>query len=1028
MWKKIACSFLSLGMTCSITIGHQSDVYAISDPPVNNISTKLVPMPQKVDIKNGSLQVSSRVNIIGEEAADQDALHILTEFLKANTIEINEEFDSKSTTIALGEEDKLNPELKGLEKQLGLPNDTELKAEGYTLAVNSEENEMSKGGTIFVKGKDGDGTFYGVKTLLQLAEKEDNTIEVNNVMITDEPSMSVRGIVEGFYGKPWSHNDRLDQIEFYGDYKLNTYIYAPKDDPYHREKWRVPYPENEMKRMEELITAAKSNKVDFVFALSPGIDIRFDGQSGEDDFQALLAKSESLYDMGVRSFAILFDDIGNKQGAKQANLLNRFNEEFIKTKTDVTPLITVPTEYDTHAMGEIGNLSTYTKAFSETLNKDVKVMWTGQAVVSEALPLENVEFMREVYGDRIGVWWNYPVSDYLRSKLALGPIVNIDNRLEGKLDFFTMNPMEHADLSKISLATGADYSWNTSNYDSDRSWNRSIELLFNDLAPEMKTFANHSSRMTGSWSIGRGDAVNVRKTMDQFWSKLSKRQDTTQEINLLTKEFVEMVQAANTLKEELPPEILSEALASLNKLKLLGENDQLALEMVLAKRNTETEKYNELKKKIEANLPALNGGNRVSEETALAFIKEALEYDPLPKVSFDVSKTFVAPGEEIKFQNTSSMTTEEIEWTFEGAKVEKSIEPNPTVVYEQEGLYTVKLVGKNPLGQDEVIKENVITVSNLANKDTTNLALGKSAAASSSCAPSERPQYAVDGKLNTKWCGNGSGTHQLTVDLGGMNLVSEIVMKHAEEGGEPSGSNTSAYRVLISEDGVNFKELVKVTGNKSGITKDQVPATKGRYVRLMVDKPTQGDDRAARIYEFEVMGLEGDVALPPKYEKPKVEKSILEKTAAEANEKIESDYTVKSWDLFVLALEKANEVLADEKATQDEVNAASENLAKAITGLVRKETFIETGINSIDEDIKTAYEQGLITNHGIVNSLLAKVDHIQKHQADKQKVIDGLHALGNQVKAQSGKKISQEYAEELLSIIEELKNEIAALK
>ncbi|MFJ7727439.1 beta-N-acetylglucosaminidase domain-containing protein [Neobacillus sp. NPDC097160] len=1028
MWKKIACSFLSLGMTCSLTLGNQSDVYAISDSPANKISSKLVPMPQKVDIKSGSLQLSNRVNIIGEEAADQDALHILTEFLKVNKIEINEEFDSKSTTIALGEEDKLNPELKSLENQLGLPNDTELKADGYTLVVNSEENEMSKGGTIFVKGKDGDGTFYGVKTLLQLAEKEDNTIEVNNVMITDEPSMSVRGIVEGFYGKPWSHNDRLDQIEFYGDYKLNTYIYAPKDDPYHREKWRVPYPENEMKRMEELITTAKRNKVDFVFALSPGIDIRFDGQGGEDDFKALLAKSESLYDMGVRSFAILFDDIGNKQGAKQANLLNRFNEEFIKTKTDVKPLITVPTEYDTHAMGAIGALSPYTKAFSETLNKDVKVMWTGQAVVSEALPLENVEFMREVYGDRIGVWWNYPVSDYLRSKLALGPIVNIENSLEGKLDFFTMNPMEHADLSKISLATGADYSWNTSNYDSDRSWNRSIELLFNDLAPEMKTFANHSSRMTGSWSIGRGDAVNVRKTMDQFWSKLSKRQDTTQEINLLTKEFAEMVQAANTLKEELPPEILSEALASLNKLKLLGENDQLALEMVLAKRNTETEKYNELKNKIEASLPALNGGNRVSEETALAFIKEALEYDPLPIVSFDVSKTFVAPGEEIKFQNTSSMTTEEIEWTFEGAKVEKSTEPNPTVVYEQEGLYTVKLVGKNPLGQDEVIKENLITVSNLAKKDTTNLALGKAAVASSSCAPSERPQYAVDGKLNTKWCGNGSGTHQLTVDLGGINLVSEIVMKHAEEGGEPSGSNTSAYRVLISEDGVNFKELVKVTGNKSGITKDQVPATKGRYVRLMVDKPTQGDDRAARIYEFEVMGLEGDVALPPKYEKPKIDKSTLEKTAAEANEKIESDYTVKSWGLFIWALEKAKEVLADGEATQDEVNEASENLAKAITALVLKETFIESGINSLDEDIKTAYEQGLIKNHGILKSLLAKADHIQKHQADKQKVLDGLNALGNQVKAQSGKKISQEYAEELLIMIEELKNEIAALK
>lgn len=188
--------------------------------------------------------------------------------------------------------------------------------------------------------------------------------------------------------------------------------------------------------------------------------------------------------------------------------------------------------------------------------------------------------------------------------------------------------------------------------------------------------------------------------------------------------------------------------------------------MVLAKRNTETEKFNELKNKIEANLPALNEGNRVSEETALAFIQEALKYDPLPVASFEVSKTFVAPGEDLRFKNTSSMTAEEIEWTFEGATVEKSTEQNPTVVYEKEGLYTVKLVGKNPLGQDEMIKESLITVSHLAGKDRTNLALGKTSAASSSCAPTEQPQYAVDGKLNTKWCGNGYGTHQLTVDLG----------------------------------------------------------------------------------------------------------------------------------------------------------------------------------------------------------------------------------------------------------------------
>ncbi|MFJ7936061.1 beta-N-acetylglucosaminidase domain-containing protein [Sporosarcina sp. NPDC096371] len=866
---KRAC-LLSMSLLLLLMVGLNGEqIRAANESSASdNIGNRLVPLPRDIVSKSGTLEISSRVNILGQEAADQDALRILTEFLHENNIVINEEFDKTSTNFALGEEGNLTSDVQKLVESLKLPTVSNLKEESYIVAVHAEANDISQGGTIVLKGKDGDGTFYAVKTLIQLAEQVDGSLAFKNLLITDESSMSVRGIVEGFYGNPWSHNDRLDQIRFYGDYKMNTYIYAPKDDPYHRNRWRDPYPESEMERMKELINTAKNNKVDFVFAISPGIDIRFDGQRGEEDFNALLKKSESLYEMGVRSFSILFDDINNKDGVKQAQLLNRFNKEFIKEKQDVKPLITVPTDYDTRSMGVIGDLNTYTKAFSQTLDKDIKVMWTGQAVVSEKLPLENVEFMRAVYGDQIGVWWNYPVTDYLKSKLALGPIVNIDERLEGKLDFFTMNPMEHANLSKISLATGADYSWNITGYDADRSWNRTIELLFGELAPEMKTFANHSSRMVASWSIGREDAGNVRETMDQLWVKLSKNVDATLEIDALTKEFSDMAKAADTLKEKLPQTILRESSANLNKLKLLGENGKSALDMVLAKVNEEEDKYHALKNKVQANLPALRGGARVSEETVLAFIEAAVNYDPLPVVSFEASTTLIAPGGEVTFTNTSSLTTEELEWTFAGAQIESSTAQNPTVVYEKEGIYTVQLVGKNPLGKDEVIRENLITVTNLAKSGTKNLALGKTATASSSCASSEGPKFAIDGSLRTKWCGNGSGTHTLTVDLGGINVVSEIVMKHAEEGQEPSGSNTSDYRVLISADGVDFKELVKVTGNKNGITKDQVPATKGRYVRLLVDKPTQGDDRAARIYEFEVMGLEGDVELPPKYEKP----------------------------------------------------------------------------------------------------------------------------------------------------------------
>jgi len=44
-----------------------------------------------------------------------------------------------------------------------------------------------------------------------------------------------RGIVEGFFGPPWSIEQRCAMFEFGAKHAMNTYLYAPKDDPYHRE-------------------------------------------------------------------------------------------------------------------------------------------------------------------------------------------------------------------------------------------------------------------------------------------------------------------------------------------------------------------------------------------------------------------------------------------------------------------------------------------------------------------------------------------------------------------------------------------------------------------------------------------------------------------------------------------------------------------------------------------------------------------------------------------------------------------------
>src|SRR5271157_3870796 len=111
------------------------------------------------------------------------------------------------------------------------------------------------------------------------------------VVISDFPSFPERGIVEGFYGVPWTDQDRVDILRFAGQHGMNVYYYAPKDDPYHRKLWRDPYPRDEFGHLRELVEAAHANFVDFYFAISPGLSMTY---SSEEDFGVLTRKLDSI--------------------------------------------------------------------------------------------------------------------------------------------------------------------------------------------------------------------------------------------------------------------------------------------------------------------------------------------------------------------------------------------------------------------------------------------------------------------------------------------------------------------------------------------------------------------------------------------------------------------------------------------------------------------------------------------------------------------------------------------------------------
>jgi hyaluronoglucosaminidase len=345
------------------------------------------------------------------------------------------------------------------------------KAEGYYLKVTDKE--------VVIAGNDESGLFYGVQTLLGMMREG----KLEACTITDWPDVPFRGTVEGFYGTPWSHEARKSQLEFYGRNKMNVYIYGPKDDPWHRDKWREPYPEVEANRIAELVEVAKKNSVNFYWAIHPGVDIKWN----DEDRDHLMAKLEVMYQLGVRSFAVFFDDIWGEgaKADKQAALLNYIDDNFVQVKKDVAPLILCPTEYNKGWANEQGG---YLRTLGSNLNKGIEVMWTGNSVVA-CIDKPTMEWINERIERKGYIWLNFPVNDFVRDHILMGPAYGNGLDIATDVSGFVSNPMEYAETSKISLYGIADYCWNMEAYDYKSNWEKSIKDILPSNHEALRIFA-----------------------------------------------------------------------------------------------------------------------------------------------------------------------------------------------------------------------------------------------------------------------------------------------------------------------------------------------------------------------------------------------------------------------------------------------------------------------------------------------------------------------------------------------------------
>ena len=439
----------------------------------------------------------------------------------------------------------------------------------------------------------------------------------------------LRGVVEGFYGTPWGQKERMDILSFCREHGFNAYLYAPKDDPYHRARWREPYPKKKLRELSKLVRTAKEKQVKFIFAVSPGLDLHYTILKGGTDRELLRKKLEAVYDIGVRDFAVFFDDITELHGEEQAELLNWLEENFVEKHGDVSSLITVPTEYYRKNMQEEdGEVKPYTRDFSAGLHASILPLYTGEGVVCKGISEEELEAANSLYGRSLGIWWNYPVTDYMEAKLALGPVENLPKHAEIPAIFF--NPMKYEELSKIALATGADYANDPEHYDPQISWERAIEKQYGKLARDMKLFAEQSQHLENNWAfVGRADGAALRASMDALWSSWPDGEEADVHWESVRQQTGELLGAVGRLMKELPESSLSECCLQLRLMERIAEADGTALELLKSLRDDDRKKAKRLfasLKKKRGTIQRMEKKALVSDKAARAFLDEVLAY------------------------------------------------------------------------------------------------------------------------------------------------------------------------------------------------------------------------------------------------------------------------------------------------------------------------------------------------------------------------------------------------------------------
>jgi len=258
-------------------------------------------------------------------------------------------------------------------------------------------------------------------------------------------SWGIRGLIEGFYGRPWTWDERAEVMRWSHDRGMTHYVHAPKDDPKHREAWRDPYEPDELDGFRRLVD---EGTLAVGFGISPGLSMDY---RSSDDLGALGAKVDQVLKVGVDLVCLALDDIPFRAGLGEDHVhVTRWLAEHVGGRAS---LLLVPTEY-------VGSRTTpYLEALAAGIPEDVPIAWTGMAVMNDVITADEARARADALGGRLPFLWdNFPVNDGMMvDRLHLGPLWGRDAALPRQCSGYLANPMVQPRASKLPLASVAAF-------------------------------------------------------------------------------------------------------------------------------------------------------------------------------------------------------------------------------------------------------------------------------------------------------------------------------------------------------------------------------------------------------------------------------------------------------------------------------------------------------------------------------------------------------------------------------------------